>query len=259
MPIELDKLISSTSVNTVVTIISIAIGLPSIIISIIGFRKKIMFWLKKVALILLDGSFVTKNRYYSSRFVLDNIESSKEVIKILCVRNERISDADVVEALRKFIVNKGGRVELYGLDPSVADCVIEECMGILPAPPASPNVFKDQVKANYDKIFGMYLSLGASDRNRLKYFEYSSLPVIHMCQFDGIIYHGFQLYFREGIDDSLLQYSATIAVKSDLGKKLSAQLDYLREWKSRDVLASQDFTKWSAQYDASHHRKATTN
>lgn len=219
----------ATTLNTIVTIIAIVIPIATFF-----FRKAVLKFLKLLLLRIFSGHVVIDNNYYSHDFVLKNINRSKRIIRIMCVRNERITEPDIIEAMRKFI-NSFGVVEIFALNPDVADCVIEECMCILPGPPKDTNQFKRQVDINHEKIGNLYYSLGENERKKFNYYHFNTLPLIHMCQFDDIIYMGFQLFHRQEVENSLLKYSILIKTKSQLGGKIIEQFDYIRSNKSSSL------------------------
>ncbi len=216
----------ATLLNTIVTIIAIVVTLI--------FRKSVLKFLKLLLLKIFSGHVVIDNNYYSHDFVLKNINQSKRIIRIMCVRNERITEPDIIEAMRKFI-NSDGVVEIFALNPDVADCVIEECMCVLPVPPRDINQFKRQVDINHEKISNLYYSLGENEKEKFDYYHFNTLPLIHMCQFDDIIYVGFQLFHRQAVENSLLKYSILIKTKTQLGGKIIEQFDYIRTNKSSSL------------------------
>jgi hypothetical protein len=193
-------------------------------------HRRIMNWI-----LLMIGPIVVKNSYYTSPFLIKHIRFATNKITIVCVRNIRLAEPDIISELRKFIVNKKGNVEIFMIDPRVDDCIIEECMSVLPLPPHNVDQFRKQVDDRTEILKQMHDALGHEDKKRFECYAYSSLPVIHMCQFDDTIYLGLQLVYREEEDDSLLAYSTIVKKNSTLGHEVTKQLTYLRKHKSNKI------------------------
>ena len=89
----------------------------------------------------------------------------------------------------------------------------------------------------------LYEQLGEK-RSHFSYYEYSALPLIHMCQFDDCIHLGLQLYHKEDVAGSLLDYCIEINSGSILGLKILEQFDYLKDKKSTDIFKSRKYQEW---------------
>lgn len=226
------KSLDPTQLNTLVTIWGTII--TAIIVPLVAFlfRRSVLNGIRSIILRLFSGHLVLKNDYYSHDFVLKNIKKSKQLIRIMCVRNERVAEPDIIEAMRTFVSKLDGTIEILALHPNFSDCVTEECMCVLPAPPKDKKQFTEQVVTNNTKISQFYKDLGQTERKRFKFKYFYSLPLIHMCQFDDIIYIGFQLFHRDQIDNSLLNYSIMIKSKSNLGKQIIKQFKHVRDNKT---------------------------
>ncbi len=219
-----------TNFNSIVTLISISISIAIIALPVLIFALKNRDKIGIIFLRLLSSSAILENDYYSSKFVVDKINKSKSVIRILCVRNIRITEPDVIEAFRAFLLKpKSKLIELYTLCPNTTnDCVINDIMCVLPSPPRDVEDFRTQIKTNRSHILNLYESLGTEQKNKIYYYEFPCVPLIHMCQFDETIYMGFQLFNRNKVEESLLKYSIVIKVKSKLGQKIINQFEYLK-------------------------------
>ncbi len=231
------KSLDPTQINTLVTLLGI---FTAIIVPLIAFlfRRSVLNVVRSIILRIFSGHLVVKNDYYSHDFVLKNIKKSKHLIRIMCVRNERVSEPDIIEAMKKFITEKGGIVEILALHPNFSDCVTEECMCVLPAPPKDKKQFAKQVSTNHSKIIEFHKKLGQEEKKRFKCRYFRSLPLIHMCQFDNMIYIGFQLFHRDQIDNSLLNYSVMIKTKTNLGKQIVKQFQYVMNNKTNHKIQS---------------------
>jgi hypothetical protein len=169
--------------------------------------------------------------YYSHDFVKTKIETARENIRVICVRNMRITEPDICEEIKKFVLERNGSIEILALSPKASDEVICEIMPALPRNPCNPEQFRDEVITNRKCIFDLQHTLGERG-NKLSYFEYKTLPLMHMFQVDDTIYLGFQLYHKEQVGGSLLDYCIEIHAHSDLGKKILDQFRYIQENKS---------------------------
>lgn len=186
---------------------------------------------------------LTTHSYYSTHFVVENIKKSKDIIRILCVRNLRVNEADIIEEMKKFISRKDGYIEILSISPDVPDFVISEIMVTLPKSTTSVSQFRKDIESSYYHIFNLYEQLGEK-RSHFSYYEYSALPLIHMCQFDDCIHLGLQLYHKEDVAGSLLDYCIELNSGSILGKKILEQFDYLKDEKSTDIFKSRKYQEW---------------
>lgn len=232
---------------TSIEIFGIAIGLGGFILAIIlTYHKERLknFWLRirkpfsKVCL--------TTHSYYSTHFVVENIKKSDNIIRILCVRNLRVNEADIIEEMKKFILRKDGYIEILSISPDVPDFVISEIMVTLPKSTTSVSQFRKDIESSYYHIFNLYEQLGEK-RSHFSYYEYSALPLIHMCQFDDCIHLGLQLYHKEDVAGSLLDYCIEINSGSILGKKILEQWDYLKDKKSTNIFKSKKYQEWKGE------------
>lgn len=173
---------------------------------------------------------VLKRGYYTDDFLKKHIKKAKSEVKIFCVRNIRISEPDIIKCFREFC-DKGGALELFVMNSSLSDEIIEKIMVTLPTEPESVEEYKKQVEVNKDRILKMKKDLGMKGE-KVHYYEYDMLPTIHLCLFDSKIYLGYQIF--DSKDDkkdavSLGDYCSVIKVKSPLGKLILEQIDYLRK------------------------------
>lgn len=212
-------------------ILTIVFGIVGIIIAYKrDIFKKIYYGIKKY----FSRLKLVVHGYYSHDFVKNKIKSANKIIRVICVRNLRILEPDIIEEIKKFILERDGTVEILGLSPEMPDEIISEIMVTLPKSPKTCQQFKDDICTNYNHLFNLYEDLGEK-KSHLHYFKYKTLPLIHMCQFDDVIYLGFQLYYREKVEGSLLDYCIEIPANSKLGKKIIEQFEYLKKEKSEDV------------------------
>lgn len=197
----------------------------------------LIIWYKKKKNDLYEMFFshkikVCRRDYYTDAFLKKRFEQAKREVRIFCVRNIRISEPDVIQSMREFC-NKGGQIELFVMDPSLSDEIIEKIMVTLPTEPNSVHEYKQQVSLNEKRIMQMKRDLGVFS-NRVRYYEYDMLPTMHFCQFDNKIYLGYQIFDNK--DDksgtvSLGGYCSIISTKSKLGKLILEQIDFLRREK----------------------------
>jgi len=165
--------------------------------------------------------------YYCSDFCRRNISKASRIVRILCVRNIRITEPDTLRELANKI-NAGCRVEIMSLSPSVDDCIIKDIMSTLPKPPVSVQQFREEVENNYKSLSVFYKSL--TKKQNFAYFEYKRLPSLHMCQFDGAIYLGFSFFYRKDMPrgQTLLDYGMAVSESETLGKRLIEQFEELK-------------------------------
>lgn len=208
----------------------LGIIIPIIIEHKYRFIRNIYLFLK----MYFSRPMLMQQGYYSHEFVKKKIESSDKIIRVICVRNTRITEPDITEELKNFILKRDGLVEILTLSPEVPDILISEIMYTLPKPPHNIQQFRDDVINNRNYIFNLYNELGEKGTH-LCYFEYKTLPLIHMCQFDDTIYLGFQLYHKDQVAGSLLDYCIEIYANSNLGKKIVEQFEYLKDKKSNKI------------------------
>ena len=206
------------------------------ILDIIGLLFALSFVFRKVREFfsdLLAQIFSVRlhtKRYYDTVFMTKHIKSAKKIVRVACVRNERISHSDVVEAIREFITNnKNSLIEIYAISPDLDDCVLEKIMQTLPNPPLSIAKMKEQIETYKGSIKAMVSRLGHNDKQRILYYEYKALPLIHLCQFDRNIYLGFQMFQRnEEENESLLKYAVKMRINTKIGKLHLKQLEDLK-------------------------------
>jgi len=169
-------------------------------------------------------------RYYDTFFMTKRIKSAKRFVRVVCVRNERISHSDVVEAIREFIENnKDCLMEIFAISPELDDCVLIQIMKTLPNPPEDVTTMREQIKTYKECLKAMVNRLSQNDKRKIFYYEYKALPLIHLCQFDHIVYLGFQMFQRNEVEnESLLKYAIKIRINTRIGKLYLKQLEDLK-------------------------------
>ena len=179
--------------------------------------------------------------YYNEAFVFNRIQRAKKEIRIICVRNSRISSPDILRALRKFVTEKNGKVELYYLDPSnkVSDDIIDKIRKTLPTPPSSVITYRKEALHNEERIKSEIQEWDSTKRGNISLYRFSTLPSIHLCQFDKRIFLGYQFFdpceATELSGKTLNDLCTVIRTKSELGKLLTKQIDYLRDNHSEKI------------------------
>lgn len=204
--------------------------------NIIGLLISLSFVFRKVREILFDllaqifSVRLHTKRYYDTAFMTKHIKSAKKIVRVVCVRNERVSQADVVESIREFIENnKKGLVEIYAISPELEDCVLQQIMQTLPNPPDNVTHMREQIMIYKGNFKSMICRLNQNDKQRVFYYEYKALPLIHLCQFDRTIYLGFQMFQRnENENESLLKYAIKMRINTKIGKLHLKQLEDLK-------------------------------
>lgn len=173
--------------------------------------------------------------YYSEEFVVNHIKKSKKVIRIICVRNTRISSPDVLRAFRSFVTNRNGKVELFYLDPSsnISDDIIDKIRVTLPTPPIDAQTCRNEIKTNEIRTKAEIKTWDSTKQNNISLYRFRSLPSIHLCQFDNKIFLGFQFFDPSESATlsakSLNDFCTIVNTKSALGKLIIEQIDYLRD------------------------------
>lgn len=173
--------------------------------------------------------------YYSENFVVNHIVKSKKTIRIICVRNSRISSPDVLRSFREFITKHNGKVELFYIDPSkkMSDDTIEKIRVTLPTPPTNATNCRQEIVSNENRMIEEIKKWDNSKRNNIALFRFRCLPSIHLCQFDNKIFLGFQFFNpKESAflsSKTLNDLCIVINTKSQLGKLITEQIDYLRD------------------------------
>lgn len=195
-----------------------------------------ILWIRRSKMSIYEFLFcrkvkIFKRNYYTSEFLIKRIERAKREVKIFCVRNIRISEPDIIKCFREFC-NRGGKIELFVMNPSLADDIIKKIMITLPTEPKTVDEYREQVEINKNRILQIKDDLGQVKGKNLHYYEYDMLPTIHLCQFDNKIYLGYQIFDNK--DDKkdatgLGDYCSIIKTKSPLGKLILEQIDYLRK------------------------------
>ena len=191
-------------------------------------RDNIPFWLCK-HLNLYCGK-----GYYSEAFMLEHIKEARQEIRVICVRNTRISSPDILRAFKEFSMKHNGKVELYYLDPSLktSDDIIDKIRVTLPTPPASALACREEIVANERRMIEEIRTWDNTKRQNISLYRFHFLPSIHLCQFDTKIFLGFQ-FFNPGDAASLSEktlndYCILLKANSMLGKMIISEIDYLR-------------------------------
>ncbi len=194
------------------------------------------FWLRQSKMSIYEAIFcrkikIYKKNYYTSDFLIKHIKRSKNHVKVFCVRNIRISEPDVIKCFREFC-DRGGTLELFVMNPQLADDIIKKIMITLPTEPKTVDEYRKQVDINKKRILQIKNDLGHIKASNFHYYEYDMLPTIHLCQFDNKIYLGYQIFDNKDDkkgDISLGDYCSIIKKKSPLGKLILEQIEYLRK------------------------------
>lgn len=221
-------LISSFSAESIESLFSIlGISIIGIVLALIkGFKNRQC--ISDIVRELLSRKVKILHNYYDTEFLVKRIKKAKKLVRIFCVRNIRVSEPDIIKALRTFCMSNSNKIEIFAINPDAEDAIIEKIMITLPIEPESVAGFRAAVKEN-KKVYQRLNSDLGSNSNMLGYYEYSVLPTMHFCQFDNTIYLGFQVF--DDKDDrnsqSLLDYCIVVKARSKLGKMLSYQVDYL--------------------------------
>ena len=209
---------------------NIAIAL-TIIVPVSGFLLWLIRKKKDIFEILIFRWIrVYRHGYYTSPFLEKRIKQAKRKVRIFCVRNIRISEPDIIKYMREFC-GRGGQVELFVMDPSLSDSIIKKIMVTLPTEPSSVDEYREQVALNEKRIMQMKKDLGMESEH-VRYYEYNMLPTMHFCQFDNKIYLGYQIFDNKddkSRDTSLGDYCSIISTKSELGKFILEQVEFLRK------------------------------
>lgn len=206
------------------------------VLDIIGVLFALSFVFRKVREIfgdLLAQIFSVRlhtKRYYDTAFMTKRIKSSKKIIRVVCVRNERVTHSDVVETIRVFIENNDNcSIEIYAVSPDLDDCVLEQIMKTLPSPPMNVADMKQQIETNKNKLKSMVANLSTQNKQKISYYEYKALPLIHFCQFDKRLYMGYQMFQRtEQENESFLKYAIIMRNNTKIGRLLLKQVDDLK-------------------------------
>ncbi|GHV92924.1 hypothetical protein AGMMS50268_34270 [Spirochaetia bacterium] len=204
-------------------------GIISLIIKIGKNWKQIKTFLVELCCCKVS---VMHKTYYSTEFLVNNIKKAKSEVVIFCVKNARVTEADVIKAVRNFCCDRNGIFEVYSLKPDMTNDIVERIMKTLPAAPDSVDLYRQEVDVNKKKYNVLHNDMGEDAKRRLKYYEYTVLPTMHFCIFDKKIYLGFQVFDdRDDIKntDSLLDSCMIINTKSKLGKMIKHQLECLKE------------------------------
>lgn len=172
--------------------------------------------------------------YYSEAFVIEHIKKAKQEIRIICVRNTRISSPDILRAFREFVSKNDGIVELFYLDPSanMSDDIIDKIRVTLPTAPVDTATCRREIVENENRIKAEVRTWDIQKQSNLSMFRFENLPSMHLCQFDKKIFLGFQFFDPSTsvvlTGKTLNDYCLVIGTNSALGKLIIEQIDYLR-------------------------------
>ena len=173
--------------------------------------------------------------YYSEAFVVENIKKAKKKIRIICVRNTRISSPDVLRAFREFISQYNSTAELFYLDPSanMSDDIIDKIRVTLPTAPVDAATCRREIVENESRIKEEVRTWDTQKQSALSLFRFRNLPSIHLCQFDNKMFLGLQFFDPNAsavlTAKTLNDYCFVIRSNSVLGKLITEQIDYLRD------------------------------
>lgn len=224
---DIKEFFSSTLVNSILTTIGIIVAVIGFLIVVL---KKFRKWFyDEVISRFLRVSLHSPN-YYNDAFLIKNINKSRFLVRIVSVRNQRVNQADIIEAYKRFLDrNPEGKVEIFRLDENSPDCIIKEIMSTLPNPPKNVETFRKQV-VSQDGYYKSLIDESADYHERIIYYKYNCLPVIHMCQFDCNIFVGFQMFDKPYHKvHSLLDYAIKYSTKNKIGKAIEHQFEILKK------------------------------
>ncbi len=89
---------------------------------------------------------IPKGGYYSHDFVKSGIDSAKETVRILSVRNIRIVEPDIQRSILSFLQrSNSGKIEILSISPKMSDEIIDGIRKTLPNPGTSANRFRQDI------------------------------------------------------------------------------------------------------------------
>ena len=118
----------------------------------------------------------------------------------------------------------------------MSDDIIDKIRVTLPTPPSNATNCRQEIMSNERRMIDEIKKWDNSKRDNIALFRFRCLPSIHLCQFDNKIFLGFQFI---NPNESTFLSSRTlndlcivINTKSQLGKLITKQIDYLRDTQS---------------------------
>lgn len=230
----INKINNSPSLNALAIILGIfGVGVVALLTPIGRYvRNNWRYWLCR-RMGLYRGK--SAKGYYSEAFVIEHIKKAKQEIRIICVRNTRISSPDILRAFREFVSKNDGIVELFYLDPSTNMCddIIDKIRVTLPTAPEDTATCRREIEENENRIKAELRTWDTQKQSNLSLFRFKNLPSIHLCQFDNKIFLGFQFFDPSTsvvlTGKTLNDYCLVIGKNSALGKLIMEQIAYLRD------------------------------
>jgi hypothetical protein len=173
--------------------------------------------------------------YYSVGFLKKYCSEAHKHIRIVCVRNRRLTETDVLGWMRDRL-KAGCQIQALALSPESSDSVLVLALGVLPEPKANGvDEYRKQVEDGR-AILADWTG-GLPSATGFRYREYVHLPLLHMVQADNIIYLGFQYGFLPTEDCALKTKSLRVPAHTPLGKALIEQFVHLWDLPdTRDML-----------------------
>jgi hypothetical protein len=166
--------------------------------------------------------------YFSSAFMVRELKRSKHFFRVICVRTIRVTEAEFLTAAQERVYH-GCTIEIMALSDSAPKDIVEHAIRMLPIP--SPRTLEDYVTDMQQgkQRIQRFADQLAKHRDNFRYYEFRTLPNIHMVQADNDIYLGFQ-YFALLEEHSLLRKLALhLPARSPIGAAIAKQFDDLKK------------------------------
>ena len=172
--------------------------------------------------------------YYEEGFLTDEIPKASEIVRIICFRNGRVNNYDVVEVLADRI-QAGVTVGIYSMSPTLPDEVLGRAGKNLPNPTAQGEQIRDEILANFDNIHSIMESeLTGEEMENFDYWFYEEFPKVHLVQVDDMVYVSVPHYTKGDLED--VEYDGEelypcmqVPVSSPVGQYIICNVDYLQE------------------------------
>lgn len=185
---------------------------------------------------LSDGSdyHVKHFDYYERGFLTDEIPTATDTVRIICFRNGRLNNYNVVEVLAERI-RENVTVELYSMSPTLPDEVLGRAGKNLPNPTEQGSSIREEIEGNFEEIYNIMNSeLTDEEMEDFNYSFYEEFPKVHLVQIDDIIYLSLPHYTKGDLenvayDGQELYPSMQVPVSSPVGQYVMSNIDYLEE------------------------------
>lgn len=185
---------------------------------------------------LSDGSdyHVKHFDYYERGFLTDKIPTATDTVRIICFRNGRLNNYNVVEVLAERI-KQDVTVELYSMSPTLPDEVLGRAGKNLPNPTEQGDSIREEIEQNFTDIYEIMDSeLSDKKMNDFNYSFYEEFPKVHLVQIDDVIYLSLPHYTKGDLenvkyDGQELYPSMRVPVSSPVGQYVMANIEYLGE------------------------------